>query len=146
MAYFPRQWKSAIIIPIIKRGKETCDDISKYRPISLINMAAKVLEKVLINRIMHSMHSYYLLSQNQYGFAPQTSTIDVVMALKEYVQEGLKEGLYVVLISLDIKGAFDAAWWPGILYPLKTLKCPRNLYNLSESYFNGRKAVLILNK
>jgi len=67
------------------------------------------------------------------------------MALKEYVQESLKEELYVALVSLDIKGAFDAAWWPGILFSLKTLKCPRNLYKLSDSYFNGRKAVLVVN-
>jgi hypothetical protein len=47
---------------------------------------------------------------------PQTSIIDAVMALREYVQEGPKEGLYVALISLDINGAFDTAWWSGILY------------------------------
>jgi len=61
------------------------------------------------------------------------------------VQERLNERLYVALISLDIKRAFDAAWWPGIVFSLKTLKCPRNLYKLSESYFNGRKALLIVN-
>jgi len=35
-ACFPRIWKRAKIIPIVKPGKETSDDISKYRPISLI--------------------------------------------------------------------------------------------------------------
>ena len=47
MACFPRRWKSAIIIPIIKPGKETRNNIAKYRPISLISTLAKVLEKVL---------------------------------------------------------------------------------------------------
>jgi len=42
---FPRIWKRAKIIPIVKPGKATSDDISKYRPISSINTAAKVLEK-----------------------------------------------------------------------------------------------------
>jgi len=63
MACFPRRWKTAII-PIIKAGKETCDDISKYRSTSLINTTAKGLEKILINRIMHFMHSHNLLSHN----------------------------------------------------------------------------------
>jgi hypothetical protein len=57
----------------------------------------------------------------------------------------MEEGQYVALISLDVKGAFDAAWWPGILFSLRTLKCPKNLYNLCGSYFNGRPAALILN-
>jgi len=85
------------------------------------------------------------LSQNQYGFTPQTSTVDAVMDLKDYAQRSMEEGQYVALISLDIQGAFDAAWWPEILFSLKMLKCPRNLYNLCGSYFNGRSAALILN-
>ena len=42
-AFFPRIWKRAKIIPIVKPGKETSDDISKYCQIRLINTAAKVL-------------------------------------------------------------------------------------------------------
>jgi hypothetical protein len=84
-ACFPRIWKRAKIIPIVKPGKETSDDISKYRPISLINTAAKVLEKVLINRTMRNMNSNNLMSKNQYGFTPQTCTVDAVMALKDFV-------------------------------------------------------------
>jgi hypothetical protein len=120
MACFPRRWKTAII-SIIKPGKDTSNDIAKYRSISLISTLAKKLEKVLINRIMHYMHSHNLLSQIQYGFTPQTSTVDVVVELKEaYKQRSVEEGQYVALINLDVKGAFDAAWWPGILFSLRT--------------------------
>lgn len=136
-ACFPKRWKKAIIIPIIKPGKETSNDISKYRPISLISTVAKVLEKVLIKRIMHFMHSRNLLSQNQYGFTPQTSTVDAVMDLREYVQRSMEEGQYIALISLEVKEAFSAAWWPGILYTLRTLNCPTNLYNLSGTISTG---------
>ena len=52
-ACFPKIWKRAKLIPIVKPGKETCEDMTKYRPINLLNTAAKVLEKVLISRIMH---------------------------------------------------------------------------------------------
>ena len=48
-ACFPRTWKRAKLIPILKPEKEHCDDITKYRPRSLLNTAAKVLEKLLIN-------------------------------------------------------------------------------------------------
>jgi hypothetical protein len=144
-ACFPRIWKRAKIIPIVKPGKETSDDISKYILISLINTAAKVLEKVLINRIMHHMYSNNLISINQYGFTPQTSTVDAVIALKDFVQDSINDGQYVAVISLDVRGAFDAAWWPSILASLRNLKCPRNLYRLCVSYFNGRAAFLTLN-
>jgi hypothetical protein len=58
-----------------------------------------------------------------------------VLDLKGFVQESLKEGSYATLISLDVPGAFDAAWWPGVINLLKNLQCPRNLYNLCMSYF-----------
>ena len=142
---FPRIWKKSNIIPVIKPGKEDEEDVEKFRPISLINIQAKVLEKLLINRIMFHMHSNNLLSNRQYGFTPQTSTVDALMLLKQHVQESITNKQCVVLISLDVKGAFDAAWWPSILKTLKDLKCPANLYNLSKSYLSERIATLSAN-
>jgi len=53
---FPKRWKRVKVIPIMKPGKEDTMDPSKFRPLRLINVGGKVLEKLLINRIMH--HSY----------------------------------------------------------------------------------------
>jgi hypothetical protein len=41
------------------------------------------------------------------------------MAVKDFVENGLAAGEVIVLVSLDVKGAFDAAWWPSILNGLK---------------------------
>jgi retron-type reverse transcriptase len=91
------------------------------------------------------MYSNNLMSKNKYGFTPQTSTVDAVMALKDFVQGSINDGQYLAVISLDIKGVFDAAWWPSILASLRNLRCPRNLYKLCVSYFNERIAFLTLN-
>ena len=144
-ACFPRTWLRAKPVPIVKPGKETCDDITKYRPISLINTAAKVLEKIVINRIMHHMHSNNFMSKNQYGFTLQTSMVDAVMALKDYVHDSINDGQYVAVISLNVNGAFDAACWPGILASLRNLRCPGNLYRLCGSYFTERTSFLAMN-
>jgi len=42
---FPKKWKKVKIIPITKPGKENSTNVSKFRPISLINVGGKVLEK-----------------------------------------------------------------------------------------------------
>ena len=104
-----------------------------------------MLEKVLISRIMHHVYSNNLMNKNQYGFTPQTSMVNAMMALKDYVQSSIDDGQYVAVISLDVKRAFDAAWWPGILASLRQLRCPRNLYKLCGSYCKDRTAFLTMN-
>jgi hypothetical protein len=59
------------------------------------------------------MYSNNLMSKNQYGFTPQTNTVDAVMTLKDFVQHSLNNGQYVALLSVDGKGSFDAAWRPA---------------------------------
>jgi hypothetical protein len=54
-------------------------------------------------------------------------------------------GHIAILVSLDVKGAFDAAWWPSILKTLIEFNCPKNLYNLAKSYFSERAATLSTN-
>jgi hypothetical protein len=142
---FPTRWKRAKVIPVIKPGKENSIEVSKFRPISLLNVGGKILEKVLINRINHHAFSHDFLNTHQYGFTPQKGTIDAAMEIKNYVNEGLAGGEVIALISLDVKGAFDAAFWPSILNGLRACGCPKNLYNLTKSYFSNRTAVISFN-
>jgi hypothetical protein len=93
-----------------KACKEDTTDPSKFRPINLINVGGKVLEKILINRIMHHMFTNNLLNHNQIGFTPKESTTDAAMTVKEFVDDGLREGLITILVSPDVEGAFGTAW------------------------------------
>jgi len=82
---FPERWKKAKIIPIMKPHTQNSEDVTKYRPISLLNIGGKIMEKAPITRINNHMYSTEFLNRNQYGFIPQKSTTDAVMALKEFV-------------------------------------------------------------
>jgi hypothetical protein len=74
---------------------------------------------------MHHAYSNNLLNQSQFGFTPKKSAIDAALAVKEYLEEGMREGHIAIIVSLDIKSAFDAAWWPSILKSLKEFNCPK---------------------
>jgi len=97
---FPKRWKRAKLIKITKSGKENSEHVTKFRPISLLNIGGKVLEKVLINRINHHVFSHDLTNNNQYGFTPQRSTIDAALAVKDFVEEGVAAEV-TVIVSLD---------------------------------------------
>jgi hypothetical protein len=138
IGYFPKNWKIAKIVPVTKPGKEGSSDPSKYCPISLLNIGGKVLEKLLINRIMHHVYKTNFLNDNQFGFTPQKSTTDAAMAVKQFIESELERGRVVNMASLDVKGAFDAAWWPAIVKGLRDVKCPQNLYQLIQDYFREK--------
>jgi citrate lyase alpha subunit len=100
----------------------------------------------MIDRILFHIYSNDLFNDNQYGFNPQTGTTDAVMGVKKFIEESLRLKHCTVMVSLDVKGASDAAWWPSILQKLRELKCPKNLYDLSVSYFSNRKATSLLRR
>jgi len=58
------------------------------------------------------------------------------MGSKKFIELVLEKRGFIIMTTLNIAGAFDAAWWPNILQGLKDLGCPRNLYNLSKGYFS----------
>jgi hypothetical protein len=142
---FPERWKKAKLIPIMKPHTQNSEDVTKYCPISLLNVGGKILEKALITRINHHMYTTEFLNRNQYGFIPQTNTTDAVMALKEFVQEGFSKGEITVIVSLDVEGAFNSAWVPSILKSLQESGCPHNLYNLTKNYFTKTSATMETN-
>ena len=72
----------------------------------------------MINRINHHISTTDYINNNQYGFRPQISTIDAVIALKDYIDEGFRSGEVTLLVNLHVEGAFNSAWWPSILKSL----------------------------
>jgi hypothetical protein len=91
---------------------------------------------------MHHVYKTQFLSENQYGFTPQRNTIDATMVPRKFIELQLEKGRIFKMASLDVRGAFDSAWFPVILKGLRDAKCPRNLYYLTLDYLKERKAVI----
>jgi len=69
----------------------------------------------------------------------------VTTEAKHFTEPVLENRGVVVMTSLDVKEAFDAAFWPSILHGSKELRCSRNLYMLSKGYFSHRITVMTTN-
>jgi len=137
---FPERWKKAKIIPIMKPGTQTCEEVTKYRPISLLNVGGKILERALINRLNHYKYSMEFLNKNQYGFIPQTSSTDAIMALKDFVQKGFSKGEITAIVSLDVEGAFNSAWAPSVLKKFTRKRMPTKLIQSHKKLLQQKKS------
>jgi hypothetical protein len=140
--YFPKIWKKGIIKIIPKPNKPDYREPDAYRPITLISVLAKVLEKLLTNRITHYLHQNSRISEKQFGFTKQKSTEDAIHSLIKFVKSAYERKGFALIISLDINGAFNSAWWPKIINQLRVKGCPSNLFSIIKSYFSGRESKL----
>lgn len=132
LQYFPSDWKLARVV-LLK--KDTAANTAKsFRPICLLNTLSKALEGVLIERVLK--HVSDKLSPKQYGFTFGKSTTDAINNVLSTVDS--MSCKYVVLVCLDISGAFDNAWWPCVAEQLRRFNCPGNLYGLLGQFFNSR--------
>jgi len=66
----------------------------------------------MIDRIMFHIQSNDLFNDNQYGFIPQKGTVDAAMCVKTFIEESLRLKQCFFIVSFDVTGAFEAAWWP----------------------------------
>lgn len=135
--HFPTSWKEAAVVALRKPGKKDYTSPKSYRPIGLLPILGKVLEKMMIGRL--KWHLLPRLNIRQYGFMPQKSTEDSLYDLIGYIRGKLDCKKLVTVVSLDIEGAFDSAWWPAIRVRLAEEECPIKVRRMIDSYLNERR-------
>ncbi|CAK1584821.1 unnamed protein product [Parnassius mnemosyne] len=139
IGHFPKLWKNATIKIIPKPNKEDYTQPKAYRPIGLLPVLGKILEKLFINRVQWQLGKENKMNHRQYGFTPQKSTEDALYDTMALIKKGLKEKSIVVLVSLDIEGAFDNAWWPAIINELHSKNVDASMLRLINSYLSERE-------
>lgn len=138
-SFFPTAWKIAIVKVIPKPAKNNYSDPKSYRPIGLLSVVGKLLEKMMSKRILHDLHSKQMVSKAQYGFTPERSSVDALIEIVSYLKSRRKKGR-VIAISLDIQGAFDNIQWGTILRAARHLNFADHYVKILQSYLSQRKA------
>lgn len=138
---FPVEWKKSRLILIRKPGKPE-SEYSSLRPISLISTASKLLEQLIAIKINQTLENGLNLSEKQYGFRKGRSTIQAIqhvhnLAMAEKSKTLKTRGL-CVLITLDVRNAFNTVSWDYILKEIKRKDMPAYIINILNSYFAER--------
>jgi hypothetical protein len=102
---FPDRLKYATVKPIHKKGGK--QDISNYRPISLLTSFSKVFERLTYNRLYTHFETNNILVQEQFGFRKQHSTEQAAFSLINSILIALNNHQLVGGIFCDLQKAFD---------------------------------------
>jgi hypothetical protein len=100
----PSQWTSSLIVPLPKKGNLQL--MTNYRGISLMSIAAKVYNRILLNRIRLPIDS--LLRKNQAGFRTGRSCIQQIHILRRIMDGANIDATPLFITFIDFKKAFDS--------------------------------------
>lgn len=135
-SFVPTQWKVAEIKMIQKPGKPS-EQVESYRPISLLPILSKVLEKLFLKRLNPILEQSSLIPHHQFGFRKQHGTVEQVHRLVENIHNTFENKKYCTAAFLDISQAFDKVWHTGLLYKIKKT-LPVNYFLFIKSYLKDR--------
>ena len=100
---FPDLWKTANVTPIHKKANKQIP--TNYRPISLLPICGKILEKIIANQMYVYLISNNLITKNQSGFRPGDSTTNQLLGLINEIHKSFENRREVRAIFLDISKA-----------------------------------------
>ena len=139
---FPLAWKKATVIPIPKSGDLT--QVKNYRPISLLPLPGKILE-----RLVHTQLSGFLedelLAPEQHGFRKKHSTIHSAAQLITYINSKMDSKLPTLVTYVDFRKAFDCVQHPVLLTKLAQLNLGHSFLGWAESYLTCREQSVYAN-
>ena len=140
VGFTPDCWKVGriILIPKGNSNQGTCKD---YRPITLLPIIVKILEKIILKRLQQQETIHNWISDVQYGFQPGKSVNHALMNYTSYVHTKLKQKKPVMAVHLDIEGAFNSVYSPILIDRLIKLNCPNYLVNWCHDYMINRKVI-----
>jgi hypothetical protein len=122
---------------IPKPGKDPTNPLS-YRPISLLNIAGKVFEKILSTRLKNFLEINNLLPPEQFGFRSERSTINPILEFHTDTTRHANLKEHTLAVFLDIERTFDRVWHDGLVQKLIKIPINPNFIQLIDSFLSNR--------
>ena len=139
---FPQAWKMARVVPVPKAGDTS--SVSNYRPISILSVVSKLLEKHIHRLLFDHLCNKYPLSSRQWGFLPGRSATSALLSVTHDWLEQLEQGKEVCSIFFDLRKAFDSV--PHCLLLQKLCEIGTNPYIVqwTRSYLTDRTQIVVV--
>ena len=145
VGYHPKLWKVAVVSMIAKPGKDPTLP-SGYRPISLLSVVGKLLERIMTHRLLKHLEENRQLNRFQSGFRKKRSTTDHLFRLTQTVSQGFNQNMSTVCVFLDVEKAFDCVWLDGLRWKLKReFNLDSILTRWISSYLSDRQVCVKVN-
>ena len=141
--FFPNEMKIARVIPLFKGGDST--KFSNYRPVSILPIFSKLLERLMYNRILKFINKHNILYKYQFGFRANYSTNMALIVLIDNILKAIENGNIVIGLFLDFQKAFDTVKHEILLKKLYKYGIRGTAFNWIQDYLHERSQFVSYN-
>ena len=139
----PTAWKTSTVVPVPKCSANTSDP-SNYRPISLLSICDKLLERHISHLLISFLASSCPLSSSQWGFTSKKSTVTALLSVLHDWHRYLEKGIELCAVFFDLRKAFDTVPHYPLLCKLEELGVDRYLLRWICNYLSERKQQVVV--
>ena len=144
LSLFPSCCKIAKLKPLFKKGSKT--DPQNYRPISLLPVISKVIERVVHNQTNSFLTQNKVLYNFQSGFRNKHSTDSCLSYLNDKILKGFDSGLLTGMVLIDLQKAFDTIDHEVLFKKLFYMRFSPKAISWFKSYLSNRTFKVNINK
>ena len=134
---FPEIFKVAKVIPIHKKGSKT--DVGNYRPISLLSIFSKILEKVVYARLVSFLEKTNILTDSQYGFRKKRNIMCAVESFLNEIHKSREMKVETYGLFLDLSKAFELVHHRKLIQKLESYGIRGHASMWFRSYLANRQ-------
>ena len=135
----PKIWRRALVVAIPKLEKPVGDPKS-YRPISLLCVPYKILERLIYARVKPLIDP--LLPKEQAGFRRGKSTVDQVVLLTQKIEDSFEAKKKAGAVFIDLTAAYDTVWHRGLTCKLLRLLPDKHMVKMIMELVRNRSFTL----
>ena len=140
---FPNELKVAKIIPLYINGEKS--QLNNYKPISLLPLFSKILERLVYNKLYAFLIKNELSYSLQFGFRKYHATYIALVCMLDKLHDALEKGNYAIGIFIDFRKAFDTVDHSTLLYKLYHYGVRGPAYDWFCDYLNNRTKLVSFN-
>ena len=144
---FPHQFKTANVVPILKKPSLDKNTLSNYRPVSNLPYIGKIIEKIVVAQLTDYMQTHQLDQKLQSAYKKRHSTETAIVKIVNDLLLSLDNDSCVLLVLLDLSAAFDTVDHTLLLDRFEQcygIKAGAKEWLLS--YFSSRQQVIRIGK
>jgi hypothetical protein len=136
--HHPTCFRTAILAIIPKPNKADRSSPRSYRPIALLSVLGKGLERLIASKMSWLAITLQVVGKQQFGALPLRSSVDLTTCLTYDVERALSAKKKASFLTMDVKGAFDAVLPGRLIRRLREQGWPDHLVQWIQSFITNR--------